>query len=72
MTTLQERIDALETRLRDGYDRIGAAMADGQSVRQWERVWIDLLCDYERLSDELAVTKPEQTELPLGVRREAA
>lgn len=72
MSTLQERITAVETRLQDGFERIGAAMERGQTVDHWERVWIGLLREYEALSDELAVAKPEQAELSLGVRREAA
>lgn len=72
MSTLQERIAALETRLQDGFVRIGAAMESGQEVDHWERVWIGLLREYEALSDELAAAKPEQAEMSLGVRREAA
>lgn len=72
MSSLQERIATLETRLQDGFARIGAAMESGQEVDHWERVWIGLLREYEELSDELAAAKPEQAELSLGVRREAA
>lgn len=72
MSTLQERIATLETRLQDGFARIGAAMESGQDTDNWERVWIGLLREYEELSDELAAAKPEQAELSLGVRREAA
>lgn len=72
MSTLQERIATLETRLQDGFERIGAAMESGQEIDHWERVWIGLLREYEVLSDELAAAKPEQAELSLGVRREAA
>lgn len=72
MSTLQERIAALEIRLQDGFLKIGQAMAERQDVDHWERVWIELLREYEALSDELALAKPEQAELSLGVRREAA
>ena len=72
MSTLQERIATLETRLQDGFARIGEAMESGQEVDHWERVWIGLLREYEALSDELAAAKPEQAEMRLGVRREAA
>ncbi len=72
MTTKQERQAELEARLHDGFLKIGEAMNQGLTVTNWERHWIELLREYEALSDELAAAKPEQAELSLGVRREAA
>ncbi|MCA9860388.1 MAG: hypothetical protein KC438_11735, partial [Thermomicrobiales bacterium] len=60
MTSLHTRIDALEVRLQDGYEKIGEAMDHGIEVENWERTWVDLLRQYEDLSDELAAAQPEQ------------
>lgn len=69
MTTKQDEIDALEARLHDGFTKIGEARNQGSAVENWERHWVELLREYERLSDELAAAPLEQSELPLGVRR---
>jgi hypothetical protein len=67
MTELQERIAALELRLRNGYDKIGEAMKQGIPVQGWENAWMGVLADYERLCDELAAMKPAQVGMALGV-----
>jgi hypothetical protein len=72
MSSKQEASDALVVRLQDGFTRIGEAMNNGIEVSNWERHWIELLREYESLNDELAAAKPEQAEMALGVRREAA
>ena len=53
MDTTDEQIRRLEERLRDGFDKIGKAMSHGVEVDNWERHWIELLREYERLNDEL-------------------
>lgn len=63
MTTKQAQIDMLEQRLQDGFTRIGEAMQQGLEVDNWERHWCDLLRQYEALSDELAATPLEQSEM---------
>ena len=68
MTDLDDRIAVLEGRLRDGFERIGAALAEGLTVDDWHAHWIDLLRQYEALNDERAVLKPEQVALGLNVR----
>jgi hypothetical protein len=72
MTSQQERIETLERRLQDGFVRIGEAMNNGIEVTNWERHWIELLREYERLSDELAAAPLEQVAMPGLPRREAA
>lgn len=72
MTSLLARIEALEARLQDGFTKIGDAMDHDIEVQNWERTWIDLLRQYEELSDELAAAQPEQAEMELGVRLERA
>ena len=72
MTPLEARIAKLEERLQDGFTRIGEAMENGIEVDNWERVWIDLLREYEQVSDEFANAKPEQAEMPGLPRSEAA
>jgi hypothetical protein len=72
MTSQQERIETLENRLQDGFSRIGEAMNNGLNVSDWEKFWIDLLREYERLNDELAAARPEQAEMPGLPRKEAA
>lgn len=44
----------LERRLDDGYRRIDQGIADGIDVTHWEEFWIDLLRQYEVLSDQVA------------------
>jgi hypothetical protein len=51
--TIEERLARLELRLQDGFARIGEAMDHGIEVDNWERLWIDLLREYEQLNDEL-------------------
>lgn len=72
MSGKREQMQTLEQRLRDGFEKIGAAMQEGRNVANWERTWIDLLRDYEELSDELAAAQPEQSALPLGNVERAA
>jgi hypothetical protein len=72
MTELQERIAALEVRLRNGYDKIGEAMKQGIPVQGWEQAWLGVLAEYERLCDELAAMKPEQAVMPGLPRPEQA
>ena len=52
MTERDERIAELTKRLDNGYARIGAAMSKHIDVTNWERAWLDLLAEYERLNDE--------------------
>jgi hypothetical protein len=47
-----ERV-ALERRLDDGYRRIESARLDGLDVGAWEEFWIQLLREYESISDEV-------------------
>jgi hypothetical protein len=60
VTTLDDR-EALESelqrimfRLEDGFEKIVRAAAEGDDVRRWEDIWLQLLNDYERLHDRLA------------------
>lgn len=50
--TIEDRLTRLELRLQDGFTRIGEAMDHGIAVDNWERLWIDLLREYEQLNDE--------------------
>ena len=68
MTSTADRIATLEARLQDGFAKIGQAYAHGIDVANWEAAWVDLLRQYETLSDELAAARPEQAGLP-GVSR---
>lgn len=43
----------LYRRLEDGYVRIEQALDAGQDVGRWEQFWLQLLEEYERLSDAL-------------------
>ena len=73
--TLDERVARLEERLRDGYGKIGEAMNRGVEVQNWERHWVELLREYEAISDELAAHHAEvrqQAELAGMPRREVA
>jgi hypothetical protein len=69
-------MEALEKRLQDGFVRIGEAMNQGVSVTNWEKHWIELLRQYEALSDavnaEQAAAPLQQSEMPGLPRREAA
>lgn len=70
--TIEERVARLEVRLQDGFTRIGEAMSKGIPPEHWETRWVELLREYEMLSDELAA-HPEplrvQGELGLAVVR---
>lgn len=68
MSDREQRIATLEARLQDGWAKIGQAMQHGIDVANWEAAWVDLLRQYETLSDELAAARPEQAGLP-GVSR---
>lgn len=50
----EHSLRTLERRLDDGYRRIDQGIADGVDVANWEEFWIDLLRQYEVLSDEIA------------------
>lgn len=50
---LLEDLREIEARLEDGYRKIDAALADGRDVARWERHWLKLLQDYERIYDAL-------------------
>lgn len=52
--SVEDRVAKLEIRLQDGFVRIGEAMNQGVDVDNWERLWIELLREYEQLNDELA------------------
>ena len=54
LETIEDRMARLELRLQDGFARIGEAMSHGIEVETWERHWIQLLREYESLSDDLA------------------
>lgn len=41
------RLEILERRLDDGYERIEQAIARGENVTHWEDFWLDLLHQYE-------------------------
>jgi hypothetical protein len=46
---IADRRAMLERRLDDGYQRIDAALKDGQDVARWEDFWVGLLREYEAL-----------------------
>ena len=50
---LVARRAAVARRLDDGYRRIDQAMLSGEDIVAWEDFWIELLSQYESLSDEL-------------------
>ena len=70
--TTQDQVARLEARLQDGFTRIGEAMSKGVAVENWEAFWVQLLREYETLSDELAAHHAEtvQAELPAMPRAE--
>ena len=73
--TSDERRARLEVRLADGFQKIGEAMSRGVEVQNWERHWVELLREYEAISDELAAHHAEvrqQAELAGMPRREQA
>ena len=50
---LAHRQRSLYLRLEDGYAQIERRMAEGKDATRWEEVWMRLLQEYERISDEL-------------------
>ncbi len=46
------RRETLRQRLEDGYGRIDQALADSADIFAWESFWIELLHEYESISDE--------------------
>ena len=71
--TLEERVARLTVRLEAGFQKIGEAMSKGVAPEHWETKWVELLREYEQLSDELEAqppARPEQTALVLGIRVE--
>ena len=71
--TLDERVARLEVRLQEGFARIGEAMNKGVAPEHWETKWVELLREYEAISDELAAHHAEvrqQAELAGMPRRE--
>jgi len=73
--TLDERVARLEVRLQEGFARIGEAMSKGVAPEHWETKWVELLREYEAISDELAAHHAEvrqQAELAGMPRREVA
>lgn len=50
---LRADLREIEARLEEGYRMIDAALAEGQDVARWERHWLKLLNDYERIYDAL-------------------
>jgi hypothetical protein len=69
-------MEALEKRLQDGFQKIGEAMNQGVSVTNWEKHWIELLRQYEALSDAVnakqAAAPLQQSEMPGLPRPERA
>lgn len=43
-------------RMDDAFELIRRASAQGQDVTAWERQWIDLLAEYERMLDMMEPT----------------
>lgn len=52
--SMEAEMQRLLFRLEDGFEKIARAAADGDDVSRWEDVWIQLLCEYEQLHDQLA------------------
>lgn len=72
MTDNEAQQARLEARLHDGFTKIGAALQQGLTVENWTDHWIELLREYEAVSDVLAAAVPEQVELAGMPRMEAA
>ncbi|MCO5175555.1 MAG: hypothetical protein M9890_01070 [Thermomicrobiales bacterium] len=53
IASLREELQMIETRLEEGYRMIDEALVSGKDVSHWERHWLKLLSDYERLYDAL-------------------
>lgn len=51
--TLEERVERLTVRVDAGFQKIGEAMSKGVAPEHWETKWIELLGEYEAISDEL-------------------
>jgi hypothetical protein len=47
-------LQRIEDRLNDGYGKIDDEVERGRDVERWERLWLSLLDEYERLYRELA------------------
>ena len=54
-SSISERIEALDRRLADGYQRIDVARAQGQDVTAWEDFWLQLLGEYQDVCNRLHV-----------------
>lgn len=70
--TLEERVARLTVRLQEGFSRIGEAMSKGVAPEHWETKWVELLREYEAISDELDAqppARPEQAALGIVVPR---
>ena len=71
--TVEERVARLELRLADGFQRIGEAMSHGVDVDNWERHFVNLVREYEGISDEIAAHHAETVALEqatmAGIRR---
>ena len=50
---LTHRQRSLYLRLEDGYAQIERRITEGKDATRWEDVWMRLLWEYERISDEL-------------------
>lgn len=50
---LRADLREIEARLEEGYRMIDVALAQGRDVAHWERHWLKLLNDYERIYDAL-------------------
>ena len=73
--TRDERVAKLDARLQDGFQKIGEAMTNGVNVDNWHAHWIELLREYEGISDEIAAYHAEvrqQVEMAGMPRREMA
>ncbi|HEX5165830.1 MAG TPA: hypothetical protein VFV93_10580 [Thermomicrobiales bacterium] len=52
--SMKAEMKRLLFRLEDGYEKIAQAAVNGDDVRRWEDVWLQLLCEYEELYDRMA------------------
>lgn len=50
---LRADLREIEARLEEGYRMIDVALTEGHDVARWERHWLKLLIDYERIYDAL-------------------
>jgi hypothetical protein len=51
---IMAELQRIEDRLNDGYGKIDDEVERGRDVERWERLWLSLLDEYERLYRELA------------------